>query len=200
MLHGGLDEDRRAAAEHHHLGVGDPVGRGNDDLVAGVQRGEKRVVDHLLAAGPDDDLRGLVVEAVLALELAGDRLAQGHDAGDRGVLGLAAADGRDGGFLDVVGGVEIGLADGEADDIPPLRFQIPRFLRDDDRRRRLDAGKGVRQKAHGNPPSGALDKESGRRGAEAPLPGRSSDACRRGIDRREPALAGKAVRLSGTML
>jgi hypothetical protein len=34
------------------------------------------IVDHLLAAGADDGLRRLVVEAVLALELLGDRLAQ----------------------------------------------------------------------------------------------------------------------------
>jgi hypothetical protein len=159
LLHGAFHEDRRAAAQAHHLRVRHPVGRRHDDLVARVQGGEQGVVDHLLAAGGHDGLRRLVVEAVLALELAGDGLAQGHDAGDRRVLGLAPADRRDGGFLDVVGGVEIRLADGKADHVPPLGFQIPRFLRDDDGCRRLDAGKGVRQKAHGNPPSGALRRD-----------------------------------------
>ena len=157
--HGAFDEDRRAAAQADDLGIGHPVWRGDDHLVARVQGGEQGVVDHLLAAGADDGLRGLVVEAVLALELAGDGLAQGHDAGNRRVLRLAAADRCDGGFLDVVGRVEIRLADGKTDHVPPLGFQIPRFLRDDDGCRRLDAGKGVRQKAHGNPPIGALDKD-----------------------------------------
>ena len=44
---------------------------------------------HLLAAGADDDLARLVVELVLALELARDRVLQLGNAVDGGVFGLA---------------------------------------------------------------------------------------------------------------
>ena len=121
VLHRRLDDHRRAAAQADHLRIGDPIGRRDDDLVAGVERGEHRVVEDLLAAGRDDRLGRLVVEAVLALELLGDRLAQGNDAGDRRVLGLAAADGGDRRLLDMVGRVEIRLAHRQADDVPALR-------------------------------------------------------------------------------
>ena len=63
-------------AEQHHFRIADPVGRRDDDLVAGVQRRQKRVEEDLLAAGADDGLLGLVVEIVLALEFRGDRLLQ----------------------------------------------------------------------------------------------------------------------------
>ena len=88
-------------ASAHHVGIADPVGRGDDHLVAGVQRGEERVEQHLLAAGGDDDLVGGVVEAVLAGELGGDGAAELGDALGRGVAGLAAVDGGLGGVADV---------------------------------------------------------------------------------------------------
>jgi hypothetical protein len=157
MFHGGVDEHRLTAAQAHHLGVGHPVGRRDDDFVAGVHGGEQRVVDHVLAAGADDGLARLVVEAVLPLELGGDRLPEGNDAGHGRVLGLAAPYGGDRRLLDVLRRVEIRLPDGKADHVPPLGFQIPRFLRDDDGRRRLDTGQGVRQKAHDISPIGALE-------------------------------------------
>ena len=64
-------------------------GAGMIDLVARVQRRQQRIVDDLLAAGADRDLAGLVVEAVLALELAHDRRLELGHAVDVGVLGLA---------------------------------------------------------------------------------------------------------------
>ena len=115
------DDDRGAAGELHHVGIADPVGRGDDDLVAGVDRGEERVEEHLLAAGRDDDLVGGVVEAVLAGELGGDGAAQLGDALGRGVAGLAAVDGGLAGGADVGGRVEVGLAGGETDDVAARR-------------------------------------------------------------------------------
>ena len=72
-LERGRHAHRLAAGEHDHVGIAHPIGRRNDHLVAGIERRHERVVEHLLAAGADDDLARLVVEAVLALELAGDR-------------------------------------------------------------------------------------------------------------------------------
>ena len=121
-----------AAAEQHDVGVGHPVGRRDHDLVAGVQRAQQRVVEHLLAAGADRDLRRLVVEAVLALELGADGGLELGDAVDVGVLRLALLEGADGGVLDVVGRVEIGLARRQRDHVPAFRFQLARFRRHPD--------------------------------------------------------------------
>ncbi len=119
------DEHRLAIGQRDDVGVADPAGRGDDHLVVLVQRGDHRVEDHLLAAGGDDDLLRLVVDAAVALELGGDGFAQGAGAGDVGVLGVTALDGGDCRVLDELGRVEIGLALGEGDHVPPSRFQGP---------------------------------------------------------------------------
>ena len=83
----------------------------------------KRVVEHLLAAGADDDLARLVVEPVLALELARDRGLEFGNAVDRGVLrGLAALDRLDRRLLDVVRRVEVRLAGAEPDHVAARRL------------------------------------------------------------------------------
>ena len=69
MLGGGRHENRLAARQHHDIGIAHPIGRRDDDLVARIDGRHQRIEQHLLAAGADRDLRWLVVEAVLALEL-----------------------------------------------------------------------------------------------------------------------------------
>ena len=141
-------EHRLAAVDQHHLGIADPIGRGDDHLVALVQGGEEGVVEDLLAAGADDRVGRLVVEPVLALELGGDRLAQRRNAEHRRIFRLAAADRRDRRLLDVVGRVEVGLADRQRNDVASLGFEIARLLRHRDRRGRLNAGKDVGDEGH----------------------------------------------------
>ena len=147
--HGGDDLDRGAAGEQHHVRIAHPIGRRDDHLVARIERGDQRVVQHLLAAGADDDLRRLIVERVLALELARHRGLQFGHAVNCGIFRrLALADGADRRQLDVVGGVEIRLAGAEPDDVAARRFQRTRFIRNGDGRRRLDAHDLVRDEGH----------------------------------------------------
>jgi hypothetical protein len=148
-LHRRPDDDRRRAGERDDLRVAHPVGRRDDHLVAGVERRHQRVEQHLLAASADADFVDRVVDAVLALELLGDRRLELWDAVDRGVFGLALADRADRGFLDVVGGVEIGLAGAEADDVHARGFQRPRLVGHRDGGGRLDAPKRVGKETHG---------------------------------------------------
>jgi len=122
---GGLQAETRLgiAGDQHRLGLGDlddvgiggPVGRGDDHLVAGVEGRHYRVEQDLLGAGRDRDLVERVIDAVLAAELVADRGLQFRCAVEGRVFGLAGLHGFPGGFLDVVGGVEIRLAGAEDD-------------------------------------------------------------------------------------
>src|SRR3546814_13419019 len=110
-----------------------------------------------------------VVEAVLTLELGGDRLAQLGNAGDRRVLCLAAVDGVDRGFLDIVRRIEIRLAGAEADHVTALCFQVAGFLGNGDGGGRLYAGKCVGKKGHDARPDGLLNKAEPRPGPAVTL-------------------------------
>ena len=128
--------------------IAHPIGRGDDDLVAGIERGEQGVVQHVLAAAADGDLVRLVVEAVLAGELFADRLLELGNAVDRGIFGLAALDGVDRRLLDVVGSVEIGLAGAKTNDVEAGGFHLARLVRDRHGRRRLDPFKRAGDQSH----------------------------------------------------
>ena len=74
--------DRHAAGEADRLGVGRPVRRRQDDLVAGVEQRREGLVDGLLAAVGDQHLAGVDVVARVARRLVGDRrLELGQPAG-----------------------------------------------------------------------------------------------------------------------
>ncbi len=92
--------------------------------------------------------RRLVVEAVVALHLGADRLAQRRRAGHGGVLGVVRADRLDRRFLDVVGRREVGLAGGQADDVFARRFHLQELALRGVRRRGLDAAQTVGNESH----------------------------------------------------
>ncbi|MNV28831.1 hypothetical protein D3C71_1200340 [compost metagenome] len=139
--------DGLAAGQQHHVRVGHPVGGGDDDLVAGVQRSHEGVEDHRLAARGDVNLVGFVGQAVLARELGDDGgLQLGHAVGV-GVFRLAALDGLDGRRLDVVGRVEVRFAGAQTDDVAAFAFQFPGPGGHGQGGRRLDAGEGGGLKA-----------------------------------------------------
>ncbi len=143
--------NRGAVAQQYHFRVGDPERRRDRDLVAGVDRGDQRVVQHLLAAGADGDLRGLVIEPVLALEFVADRALQLDPPVEHGVARLAAPHRRDRRLLDVRRRIEIGLPDRQADDIAPGRLQLGGKRGDRHGRRGFDAGETIGEKGHDGP-------------------------------------------------
>jgi hypothetical protein len=137
------------ARQQHDVRIAHPIGRRDDHLIARIERHHHGVVEHLLAAGADRDLRRLVVELVLALELARDRRLELGNAVDIGVLALAALDRPDGGELDVVGRIEIRLAGPQPDDVAPGRFERAGLVRHRDGGRGLDALERVGEEGHG---------------------------------------------------
>ena len=136
-------DDGFAASHQHHFRIRDPVRRGHDDFVAGVQCGHEGVVDDRLAARRDMHLGWLVGEAVLAEKLGADGLFQLGQAVGRRVFGLAFADRLDGRFLDIVRRVEIGLSGAEANDVMAGALEFSGLGGDGDRGGRLDAFEGV---------------------------------------------------------
>ena len=92
-----------------------------------------------------------VIDAAVAPELCRDRAAQRGRAVDVGVFRGARLDGRDGGILDVLRGVEIRLAGGDAQDVLAFRLQLRRRHADGERRRGDDAIKPRGGKCHVHP-------------------------------------------------
>ena len=147
------DEHRRAAGQHHDVGIAHPVGRRDDHLVAGIDGGHQRVEQHLLAAGADRDLRGLVVQPVLALELGADRLLELGNAVDRRCTwSCRRLDRLDRGVLDVVRRVEVRLARRQPDDVAALGLQRHGLVGNGDGGGRLDAVERVGDETHGRKP------------------------------------------------
>ena len=85
LVLGRHDVDRHATGKLDRLGVGGPVRRREQDLVAGVEDRGEGGVDRLLAAVGDQDLAGVDGPAAVPSRLAGDRGLELKQATRRGV-------------------------------------------------------------------------------------------------------------------
>src|SRR5262249_28948027 len=110
-------------------------------------------------------------EAVLALELAGDRGLEFRNAVDRGVLRrLAAFDRLDRGALDVLRRVEIRLPCPQSDHVTAGGFERTRLIRHRDGGGRLDALERVFGQGHENPRVGSGILKTGAPADATPKP------------------------------
>ena len=132
-------DDRLGACVEDAIGIGDPEWCGNDGFVTGFHSGDNGIENRLLAASRDHHLVSRVVDAVLALQLGGERCAQLQRAGNRGVLGLATLGGGGGSLDDMRGRGKVGLTDRQRNDVAALCLEFARTLRGDDAGGRLDA-------------------------------------------------------------
>jgi hypothetical protein len=141
---GGLvrgDLHRNAARQGDRLRVGRRVRRGQQHLVARIAQRRERVVDGLLAAVGDDDLRRVDVVAGVARGLLDQRLAQFRQSRRRRVTVIRAFGARARRRVDdVIGCREVRLARAEADYRPSVRLQRLRLGVDRQRRRLGDPG------------------------------------------------------------
>lgn len=122
------DDYALALGEDDLLSVGDPVWSREDDLVALVDDGQDDVDEAVLAAGGDDDLVDIVVEAEPVFHAGDDSLAEIRVTRDWGIVRLVVLDGLDGSRLDVFWCVEIRLADGKIDNVKTLRLELTALL------------------------------------------------------------------------
>ena len=179
--------DRRAADEARHRLVDRVAGVRDDDLVAGVDQGQDRVVHDALAADRHEHALGATSKPRRADRVGGDGGAQLGDAGERRVVRRAGVEGALGGLADVGRRVEVRLADLEVDH---ARGRSPRARGRGRRPRRPSRcrcpRRAARAGARGCTPSrrcrrrGSAGRRSGSWAcATAPGPGSPSGCCRR---------------------
>ena len=58
-------DHRFGADQAHHVGITDPVGRGNDHFIAGLTRGQNRVVTGVLGSVADHHLTRAISQSVV---------------------------------------------------------------------------------------------------------------------------------------
>ncbi len=122
----------------------------DEHLVARVQDSLHRLVYGVFRPAGDDNLVLLCSKAVLPGDLLRYRGRQGGYPGTRGVMRLAPVEGADAGIRDVAGGIEVRLADGEADDVEAFLCHPLCGVRYLDRRRRSDGRNLLREGPHSN--------------------------------------------------
>ena len=122
--------DRDGVEHTGHVDVVQPHRVGDQNLVSLVQNGGQYGEHGLGQAGGYQNLGGLIVDAVLPLELLGDLLPQFHGAIVGGIEDVALVQAVDGGLLDVGGGVEIRAADFEVEYLFPLALHGQCFFVD----------------------------------------------------------------------
>ena len=141
LFDGCFNEDGLTVCHEHHLRITDPVGRGNNHLLARRDECHDGVADTLLCTVGADDLFGRIVQTVFVLEFLDDGFAECGIACDGRVAREVVINGFFGSLFDVVGSVEVRFSDGEVDDIDALRFEFSAFLRHGE-------GGGGRQSVH----------------------------------------------------
>jgi hypothetical protein len=141
---------RDAADVPDHRLVDREAGIGIEDLVAFVHEGEDHEEHDRLGAGRDHHHLGRRAHAAPPRRVLCDRLPQLGQAGGRTVVRGPAAKGGDGGFGDMAGRVEVGLADLEMHHVAALRLQGPRAHEDLESRLRTQPRHPLREPHVGN--------------------------------------------------
>ena len=116
-VHAGRHDDRLGLGQQHHVRVGNPVGRRDDDLIAGIEHGLAHIVEALLAAAGNQYLVSRIVQPVVAFEFRYNGFFKCRGTVNRRIAGEAVLDGLDTSGLDVVRCIEVRLAGAESDNI-----------------------------------------------------------------------------------
>ena len=128
VFDGGFNVNAFAASHTYYLLVRNPARGGDYNLVARVDKALHQLVDGLFGSGGNNNLFGFEIEVVVAFELVAHGLAQVGVAGHGGIVRKVVVDSLFGGLFHQLGGVEIGFADAQADNVLALSFQLTGFL------------------------------------------------------------------------
>ena len=111
------NDHRFAICQPDHVRVGYPVGRRDDDLIAGVEQRLDEIEKTLLAPAGDEDLFRPVFQAIVTPEFRYNRALELRSTINGGIARKSGVNGRDGRRPDVLGGIEIRFAGPEPDDV-----------------------------------------------------------------------------------
>lgn len=134
---------RHAARQFDHVGIAQPVRRGDQHLVAGVDGGLHKIVETVFAARANDDGFHGHGYAVGPLEIAARGLAQFRNARHGGVTAEIGVNGSFGRVADMFGRGKIRLAHGQAGHVHTLSFEFQGPAVDTESQRRFDAAQAV---------------------------------------------------------
>ncbi len=129
-----------AAHALYDLGVGQPVGDGDYDLVSGVYRGIYRVEYGMLRAVGHDDLRRLVFETVVIFQFFAYGLFERRNAGRGHIFRISLVESVFCRIAYICGRIEIGLAYSEVQNPYARGFHVVRFSGNRKRHRGCDGG------------------------------------------------------------
>ena len=110
--------------DQNDVGIGNPVWRVKDDLVAGVDDGKHKIEETLLAAARNQDLPGSVGKIILPLELGDNGVFEARGAAYRCVFGETLVDGDNGRILDILWRFKIRFPGPQPDDVLALRLEL----------------------------------------------------------------------------
>ena len=120
--------DRHPAGQGGDGLVADEARLRDDDLIAGLHQSADAHVDGLTAADGDENfLCRVVFQAHPAVEVAGDLGPQLFQARVGSIAGAAMLEAFDARLTDGPGGLEVGLADAEADALGHLGGEVEEF-------------------------------------------------------------------------
>ena len=117
-----VDDHRGGTGQQDDVGVGDPVGGGDDDLVPFLEKRLGDVIDGVLRPHGDDDVLPLVLQAIVAPEFRDDGILELGGSGHRSIFRVAVVQGLLGHRLDVFRGVEVRFAGPEPHDVDSFRL------------------------------------------------------------------------------
>ena len=119
---------RHAAGEGRDRLIADEARLGDDDLIPGLYQCADAHINGLAAAHGDEDFLGRVVfQAHPAVEVVGDLGPQLLQTGVGGIAGAAMLEALDAGLPDGPRGLEVRLADAEADALGHLGGKVEKF-------------------------------------------------------------------------
>ena len=118
-----FQNDRLCARQDDDIRIGNPVRRGNDDLIALFEEHLSQIIKSMFRTAGYHNLRTGIIQFVIPVELADDSIFQLVDPSDRGVLGESLFNRLNSRLFHVIRRIKIRLAGAEPDDVPALCTQ-----------------------------------------------------------------------------
>ena len=131
-------ENGRPLSDTDHIGIGDPVRRGNDDFVFRIDGRHNQVEQRAFTATVDGNFFWRIIQTVFTFQLVADRFAESERSRNGHILCFIAVKRVFRRVFDMIRCRKVRFADAQVDDVNTLRFQFFGFRRNGQRGGRFD--------------------------------------------------------------